>query len=155
MRIWLAGADDLGDAARLLGEFRTWFGKSTPSDEEMLASVARIHAADGEFLLGALDGDAVGVCQVRYRWSAWTSAEDAWLEDVFVRESARGSGLGRALVAAAIERARERGCVRIELDVDEANAPALTLYRSLGFADDLKAHSRSLLLGLSLRGTHR
>ena len=63
----------------------------------------------------------------------------------------RGSGLGRALVQAAIERARERGCRRIELDVDEANAPALALYRSLGFSGELKANARSLLLGLRLR----
>ena len=42
-------------------------------------------------------------------------------------------GLGRALVSAAIERARERGCRRLELDTAEENVPALALYRSLGF----------------------
>jgi GNAT superfamily N-acetyltransferase len=151
MRCWLASEAELDEATRLLAEFRDWFGKSVPGDEEMRASVARIHAGDGEFLLGALDGEPVGVCQVRYRWSVWASAEDAWLEDVFVREAARGNGLGRALVHAAIERARERGCRRIELDVDEANAPALALYRSLGFSGELKAEARSLLLGLRLR----
>ena len=136
--------------ARLLAEFREWFGNPSPSDEEMRASVARIHAADGEFLLGAVDSEPAGVLQLRSRWSVWTSSEDAWLEDVFVREDARGTGLGRALVEAAIERARSRGCLRIELDVDEANTPALALYRSLGFTDDLKAKKRSLLLGLRL-----
>ena len=117
----------------------------------MRESVGRIQDEGGEFLLGAVDGEEPsGVCQVRYRWSVWTSTEDAWLEDVFVRESVRGTGLGKALVAAAVDRARERGCRRIELDVDEANKPALNLYRSLGFADDLKAQARSLLLGLRL-----
>jgi ribosomal protein S18 acetylase RimI-like enzyme len=52
---------------------------------------------------------------------------------VFVEADARGSGAGRALVEAALERARERGCARMELDADEANAPAVALYRSLGF----------------------
>ena len=151
-RIWPAGTGaDLDRAARLLAEFRNWFGNTAPSDDEMRESVGRIHDEGGEFLLGAVDGEEPsGVCQVRYRWSVWTSTEDAWLEDVFVQEGARGTGLGRALVAAAVDRARERGCVRIELDVDEANTPALTLYRSLGFADDLKAEARSLLLGLRL-----
>ena len=60
-------------------------------------------------------------------------ADDCWLEDLFVEEDARGSGLGRALVEAALERARERGCARMELDVNEANAAALALYESLGF----------------------
>jgi ribosomal protein S18 acetylase RimI-like enzyme len=50
-----------------------------------------------------------------------------------VEESARGAGLGRELIQAAFERARERGCRRMELDVNEANAGALRLYESLGF----------------------
>ena len=45
----------------------------------------------------------------------------------------RGSGLGRELVEAALERAREHGCARMVLDANEANAPALALYRSVGF----------------------
>jgi ribosomal protein S18 acetylase RimI-like enzyme len=36
-------------------------------------------------------------------------------------------------VSFAIERARERGCRRLELDTGEDNAPAQGLYRSLGF----------------------
>ena len=48
-------------------------------------------------------------------------------------EDARRLGLGRALAEAAIERARERGCRRVQLDVNEVNAEALALYRSLGF----------------------
>jgi GNAT superfamily N-acetyltransferase len=51
-----------------------------------------------------------------------------------VRESARGRGVGRALVEAAIGRARERGCRRIELDVNEANPAAHALYEHLGFS---------------------
>ena len=53
-----------------------------------------------------------------------------------MREEARGTGLGKALVTFAIERARERGCRRLELDTGEDNAPALGLYRSLGFRPD-------------------
>ena len=71
-----------------------------------------------EFLLA---GDA-GVAQLRYRLSAWTGVEDCWLEDLFVRDSARGTGLGRALVRRRCSRARARGCRRIELDVQETNA---------------------------------
>jgi ribosomal protein S18 acetylase RimI-like enzyme len=36
-------------------------------------------------------------------------------------------------VEASFDRARERGCARIELDANEANAAAVELYRSLGF----------------------
>lgn len=153
LRVWLADAGELDAVAELMAGFRDWYGRDQPPNEEISASVERIAAReDSEFLLGAVGaGKPTGVCQLRFRWSLWTSAEDAWLEDVFVLESARGAGLGRALVKAGIERARARGCARIELDADEANTPAVSLYRSLGFADDLKAEARSLLLGLRLR----
>ena len=70
---------------------------------------------------------------MRYRWSVWWEAEDCWLEDLYVRDEARGSGLGRALTEAVLTRAAERGCRRVELDVNTENPAALALYRSLGF----------------------
>jgi GNAT superfamily N-acetyltransferase len=151
-RVWIAsGEEDLDAAAALLGEFRDWFGKSEPTDVQVRAGVARIQeAGEGEYLLAAREGEPEGVCQLRYRWSVWTSSHDAWLEDLFVRESARGSGLGRLLLEAAVEHARARGCARIELDVDEGNEPALALYRANGFSGDAKAEIRSLLLGRPL-----
>jgi len=48
---------------------------------------------DTEFLLA---GDA-GFCQLRYRLSVWTGVEDCWLEDLFVEEEARGTGLQKAI----------------------------------------------------------
>ena len=151
-RVWPAGEQDLAQVAELLGEFRDWIGAAAPSDDRMLASVERIRArGDADYLLGALgSAPANGVCQLRYRWSVWTDSEDAWIEDVFVRETGRGLGLGRALIELALERARERGCTRVELDVDEGNAAALALYHRLGFRGDLKADVRSLLLGRDL-----
>lgn len=112
--------------------FRDWQGRDQPSDASIHASVRRlISDRHTEYLLG---GDPpAGVLQLRFRHSVWTGTDDAHLEDLFVNETARGSGLGRALVEAALERARIRGCARIELDANEANEPALALYRSVGF----------------------
>ncbi|MEA2126643.1 MAG: hypothetical protein QOI80_3425 [Solirubrobacteraceae bacterium] len=90
-----------------------------------------------EFLLGTPDDDSppCGVVQVRYRHSIWTAAEDAWLEDLYVIDDARRTGLGRALVLGAIDRAEQRNCRRIELDVDDVNEAARALYADLGFAE--------------------
>ena len=151
--IWTAGVDDAPVVARLLGEFRDWWGNSGPSDADMLASVCRVMAGgDGEFLLGGAARDVApeGVCQLRFRWSVWKTAEDCWLEDLYVRESARRGGLGRALVEAALARARERGCRRIELDVNEDNAPALALYAACGFTLEPKPPGRTQFVGRSL-----
>ena len=151
-RTWIAKAEELGVVAALLGEFRDWNAARTPTDPQMRANVDRVHEdGDGTYLLAAVGaGPAQAVCQLRYRWSVWTTSHDAWLEDLFVCEAVRGSGLGRALVEAAAEHARDRGCARIELDVDEGNSPALGLYRATGFSGQLKAETRSLLLGRRL-----
>jgi ribosomal protein S18 acetylase RimI-like enzyme len=63
----------------------------------------------------------------------WRAGRDCLVEDVFVDASARGKGVARVLLDFATERARERGCRRMELDVNEANTPALALYESFGF----------------------
>ena len=152
VRAWVAGGgDDLDRAAALLAAFRDSMGRDLPSVGTIRASASAIAAAgDGEYLLAARGLEPGGVCQLRFRHSVWTSTEDAWIEDVYVLEDERGAGLGGALVECAIDRARARGCARVELDVDERNAAALALYHGLGFSGDLKADERSLLLGLTL-----
>lgn len=151
--VWIASKAEAPAAARLLAEFRDWWGKDEPPEDHMLASVERImEGADGEFLLGrgSGTGEPEGVCQLRFRWSVWRSAEDCYLEDLYVRADARRSGLGRALIDASVERARQRGCRRIELDVNEQNAAALKLYEAAGFTVTPKAPGRTLFIGREL-----
>jgi ribosomal protein S18 acetylase RimI-like enzyme len=132
--IRVATPDDVDVVARLLTEFRDHEGRDWPPEESIRAGVERLMPRDDtEYLLG---GDPpAGIVQLRYRYGVWWDAEDCNVEDVFVRADARGSGLGRELVSAAIDRARERGCRRLELDTGADNAPAQGLYRSLGFRD--------------------
>jgi GNAT superfamily N-acetyltransferase len=152
-RAWLAGPDEAEVVARLLIGFRDWYGRSDPPDEAFNSGVAQLIAQpDTDYLLGAAADDAepAGVCQLRYRHSLWTAVDDCWLEDLFVAESARGAGLGEALVAATIERARERGCGRIELDVSESNRAAWSLYERMGFSPGYKPPAPNVLMGLRL-----
>jgi GNAT superfamily N-acetyltransferase len=121
--------------AGLVGEFRDWWGYDGPSDESLGRSVPRLLAdASTEFLLAESGGEPVGFCQLRYRYGLWLESEDCLLEDLFVRERERGSGLGRELVEAALAHARSRGCGRVELDTNEGNTGARALYESFGFS---------------------
>jgi ribosomal protein S18 acetylase RimI-like enzyme len=90
------------------------------------------------------------VTQLRFRWSVWRASEDCLLEDLYVSPAARGSGLGRALVAATIERARARGARRIELDTAERNEAAVKLYTSFGFSYDAYEGGHAVFLRLWL-----
>src|SRR5271157_3915900 len=136
-RVWLAEFDEAEIVADLLIAFRDHLGDERPSDNAMLAGVERLmEGVEAEFLLASPDEDSppAGVAQLRFRFSVWEAAPDCWLEDVYVREDARRRGIGAALVRAVIERARERGARRVELDTREDNAAAIALYESYGFS---------------------
>ena len=155
-RVWRAEIDEAEIVADLLVAFRDHLGAQRPSANAMLAGVERLmEQTDTEFLLASPDEDSApaGVAQLRFRFSVWEASPDCWLEDLYVRESARRLGLGAALVGEAFERARRRGARRIELDTAESNTGAIALYESLGFRVDSKtAGSRDLFLGRRLDG---
>lgn len=128
----IAGPTDLAAVTRLVGGFRDFLGSTGPNNAELEITAAQLLGERStEFLL--IGDPEVGFAQLRFRLSVWTGSEDAWLEDVFVDEAARGKGYGRILVTAAVERARSRGCGRIQLDANRDNEPAIRLYESIGF----------------------
>jgi ribosomal protein S18 acetylase RimI-like enzyme len=152
-RVRLAGEDDADAVSSLIAAFRDWWGKDEPTLDRIRGTVDDLLPdPNTEFLLAAAgeDDPPAGVCQLRYRLSVWTGADDCWLEDLYVEEAARGAGLGRALVEAAIERAAARGCRRIELDVNEQNTAALAFYERLGFTTEPKPPGRTLFVSRRL-----
>jgi ribosomal protein S18 acetylase RimI-like enzyme len=152
-RVWTAGPEDIESVTGLIAGFRDWWAYDEPSLDSIRATAATLlEDPNTEFLLAAPDRGkpAAGVCQLRYRLSVWTGADDCWLEDLYVDDGARGTGLGRALVEAAFERARQRGCRRMELDVNESNTDAIAFYKSLGFTTEPKPPGRTLFVARKL-----
>jgi GNAT superfamily N-acetyltransferase len=141
------GPQDAAVVASLLIAFRDFMGYPPPEVETVPATVATlIEDPNTVYLLAGSDGFA----QLRFRLSAWTGVEDCWLEDVFVRESARGTGLGRALVEKVLDVARARGCKRVELDVQSDNTAARALYESAGFSATPKGAVHTLFMSARL-----
>jgi GNAT superfamily N-acetyltransferase len=60
-----------------------------------------------------------------------------WLIDVFTDPRYRRTGLARGLIAVACEVMQAAGEDRVGLTVDDDNIPAVTLYKSLGFAEEM------------------
>jgi ribosomal protein S18 acetylase RimI-like enzyme len=152
-RVWLAGEEDASSVTALMAAFRDHMGRDEPADDRIRSTVeVLLRDPATEYLLAAPDGEErpAGICQLRYRLTVWTGADDCWLEDLFVESEARRAGLGRALVTEAFERARVRGCRRMELDVDEDNTTALAFYAALGLTDESKPPGRNLLVGRRL-----
>jgi len=130
----IAGAADLDVLARLVGLFRDHLGRTTPVAADLRASIATLLKDPGtEFFVAGSGLASCGYVQCRYRYSAWSSAPEAELEDVFVVHEARRQGVGVPLVEFAITRAAARGCRSIGLNTNERNVEALALYGRLGF----------------------
>ena len=77
-------------------------------------------------------GEVVGMALWFLNFSTWQGRHGLYLEDLYVRPSHRGSGLGKALLETLVGIARERGYGRVEWVVLDWNTPAHDFYRSLG-----------------------
>ncbi|MFM9936912.1 MAG: N-acetyltransferase family protein [Novosphingobium sp.] len=85
-----------------------------------------------EVLIGDLDGVAQGFALFFHNFSTFEGKPGIYLEDLFVRPEARGSGLGKALLAKLAALAVARDCARLEWSVLDWNAPAIGFYQTLG-----------------------
>ncbi len=79
-----------------------------------------------------VDGKAVGFALWFYSFSTFVGRHGLYLEDLYVRPQARGSGIGRALLTRLAQRCVDEGLGRLEWSVLDWNAPAIAFYESLG-----------------------
>lgn len=85
-----------------------------------------------ECVIGEIGGEAQGFAVFFHSFSTWLGKPGVYLEDLFVRPAARGSGLGKALLKHVAAIAVERGCGRFEWAVLDWNEPAIGFYKKLG-----------------------
>jgi GNAT superfamily N-acetyltransferase len=79
-------------------------------------------------LVAELDGQIMGMTTFNFQNSTWSQNGQCLLEDLFVDQSIRGQGIGRALIDAVINEAKKRGCSRVYWNTDETNQTARKLY---------------------------
>jgi len=82
--------------------------------------------------IAELDGQPVGFALWFYNYSTFVGRHGIYLEDLFVRPEARGSGAGRALLASLARRCLDENLGRLEWAVLDWNAPSIAFYDSLG-----------------------
>ncbi|MEP6469996.1 MAG: GNAT family N-acetyltransferase [Chloroflexota bacterium] len=131
--------DDEEPVTRLLAEF----GAARTPAPERAEAVLRTFAdhlrrvADGSLAstVAELDGELVGVCSLEWQQPFWTDETHTWVADLLVTEHARGSGIGRALLASALRTAEDRGAAQVSLETGHTRLAAHGLYRSMGFAE--------------------
>ncbi|QLJ00779.1 GNAT family N-acetyltransferase [Streptomyces sp. NEAU-sy36] len=88
----------------------------------------------GDFLVAEVDGRVAGYVRLAQTIPLASHAHVLSIQGFAVAEEARGRGVGRALIRAAVTEARARGARRLTLRVLGHNTPARRLYESEGFA---------------------
>ncbi|MEU6672025.1 GNAT family N-acetyltransferase [Streptomyces sp. NPDC046727] len=91
------------------------------------------HPAE-DFLVAEADGRVLGYVRLAHPTPLASNAHVLAIQGFVVAEEARGRGVGRALIRAAVTEARSRGARRLTLRVLGHNTPARALYESEGFA---------------------
>jgi ribosomal protein S18 acetylase RimI-like enzyme len=147
-----ARAEDAGAIAPLFDAYRQFYGAAPDLAGAHAFIAARLERAESVVLLArslpreAGSRDAVGFAQLYPSFSSVSLGPIIVLNDLFVRPAWRRSSVARSLIEEAVRHGERAGTIRIHLSTQSANAPALHLYRSLGFIADHEFTHLSLAL---------
>ena len=120
--------------ARLLHDFNTEYDEHSPGVAALSDRFRQLLGTDETtVLLGGAAPD--GLVVLRFRPAIWTEALECYVAELYVVPDRRGQGLGRALMEAAIEFARNEGATYMDLGTGEDDTAARRLYESLGFSN--------------------
>jgi len=134
IQIRRAEARDAADIARLLRDFNREYSEPAPPVEELATTIRALLEQEEIVVLLAGEGPD-GLALLRFRPGIWSTGSEAHLQELYVVPPLRGRGVGRALLEATIEIARERGADGIDLNTGETDTAARALYESMGFTN--------------------
>lgn len=134
----LTGQDAQAFHAMRLQATQNYPAGIVPTYEEEAAltpeqNLARMRASETQIVFGAFDGGTLAGITGLMRNARQKESHKAFIWGVFVHPDYRRSGIGRQLIARAMDEARERGVLQVHLVVSGQNPRAQALYRSLGF----------------------
>jgi GNAT superfamily N-acetyltransferase len=112
------------------------FYEVAPSDDALM-TLARALIADPEhegvqLIARDDDGAAIGFATVFWTWATTSAARLGVMNDLFVAEHARGGGAADALIAACVDRCRERGATELAWQTAHTNLRAQAVYERVG-----------------------
>ncbi|MGD9768757.1 MAG: N-acetyltransferase family protein [Pseudolabrys sp.] len=124
--------DERGDWEPLWRGYQTFYETDIP-ESTTTVTWARLHdPAEPMGALGAyVNGRLCGIAHYLFHRSCWTVGNYCYLQDLFVADGERGLGIGRQLIAAVEQAARDAGASRLYWLTHETNTDARALYDKL------------------------
>jgi len=134
LRIEPIAASELETLLPLIAAYQRFYEVTDIDDERNRAFFSRFVApSEDGMLLGAWHGaEPVGYACLYWTFTSLVPAPMVLMNDLYVEASARGEGIGRALIEASAEVARERGAQRLQWATQPENKTAQRLYDSTG-----------------------
>jgi GNAT superfamily N-acetyltransferase len=96
-----------------------------------------------ETVIARQNGEPVGFAIFFYEFSTWRGCPGVYVQDLYVADTMRGTGLGRRLLAAVVTRAALRHARYMRLSVHAGNDDGMGFYERLGFT---APHEQTLVL---------
>src|SRR3954454_19233932 len=118
----------------MLHDFNTEYDEPTPGPAALADRIRELIERDDFAVLLAGSGPN-GLAVLRFRPSIYSRALECYLAELYVQPAHRGRGLGRALMAEAMDLARERGADYMDLGTSEDDTAARALYERMGFTN--------------------
>jgi ribosomal protein S18 acetylase RimI-like enzyme len=133
-RVRRARPGDLAQLAPLFDAYRRFYGQppDLPRARRFLRERMRRRQST-LFVAETKSGELVGFAQLYPSFSSVSAAPIHVLNDLFVAPAARGGGVGRRLLAAAVAFARRQGAARLNLETHRDNLTAQHLYAAAGW----------------------
>lgn len=142
-----ARLSDLEALGALFDGYRAFYGQSSDPERTHRFLSHRLGLADSHLLVHAgAAGELEGFVQLYPLFSTVRLAPEWILKDLFVAPEARERGVGRALMIAAQELAREHGVSQLRLTTQVHNQVAQALYESLDWQRDTAFYRYNLML---------
>jgi ribosomal protein S18 acetylase RimI-like enzyme len=139
MKIREATVEDSAVIAQLMAQLIEASGYEgwQVSPEQVEESLRKMANSDAYQVLLAEDGgQVVGLLSLSFRHTLFHSAPSALIDELVVERAHRRRGVGRQLMAEAIERCRAAGCCEIEVSTERSNEAAQEFYRQHGFSHE-------------------
>ncbi|MDM5154780.1 GNAT family N-acetyltransferase [Bacillus sp. DX1.1] len=136
MKIYEATIEDLEGVASVFNNYRTFYRQESNVEAAKTFLRKRIEHNESVIFVAVEDGEYLGFTQLYPSFSS-ISMKELWiLNDLFVQEGNRGSGIGKKLLEAARNFALENGAKGLKLQTEIDNIAAQRLYAENGYMRD-------------------
>jgi len=123
----IADFEDIFDCIQELAEFERAPEKVTNSPEQMKLEKDFFEC----YIARDIEGNTLGIALYFFAYYTWVG-KSLYLDDIYVKEQYRRTGIGKALLKKVFETAKEENCSRVRFQVLDWNTNAIEFYKKTG-----------------------